>query len=114
MQRFPVGGETDRGFLRIKRQKDDPLSLKGMGVAQKVCTGSGQTRLKNGEFTSRRPSYASNGVTGRLGQTGTGRGPQGTFSKRQQRRSPPSNDRAELDGPHLRLPVERYTIERSE
>ena len=64
-------------------EKNDPLPQKGMRTAQKVCTGSGPTCPKNGEFMGRRPGQASNSATRRLGQTGTGRAPHGTFSKRQ-------------------------------
>ena len=36
------------------------------------------------------------------------------FSRRQQRRGPSNNDRAELDGSHLGLPIERDISKQSE
>ena len=48
------------------------------------------------------------------GQTGADRAPHGTFNRRQQRRGPPSNDRTELDGPHMGLSIELDIAKRSE
>ena len=40
----------------VKGGKDDLLSQEGTRVTQKICTGSGQTHPKDGEFTGERPS----------------------------------------------------------
>ena len=85
---------------------------------KKVCeplkknrTSSGQTHPKDKEFMGRHPILASNGVVRRFGQTGSGRAPRGTFSRRQQLRGPPNNNRTELDGTYLGLSIERDIAE---